>query len=366
MSLTANEPVSTLEHTRDVQSRSRAGLNVRAAVLEGPDRVVARDVPPPRPAPGEVLIAVDLAGICGSDVALLNGKLAAAYPLILGHEAIGHVVDPGPSSLPRGAAVVIEPNFPCRSCAVCRRGNGNVCAQKRSLGVNAPGLFAELAAVPAEFVHHVPATLAPRAAVLIEPLAVALHAFSVAHAASGDRVAVIGCGTEGLLLIQILLAMGASVLAVDVRADSLACARQLGVQRTLQVDPGEPTNALAARITADESPTVVFEAAGAAHAVELALAIVARGGRLVLVGLSTDPVPFVPVCFVRRGITLLGSLIYDHPADFTRAIELLRTHQIEPATLVGRVEPLEAIAAALQHAASGQSGKVLLDICGAR
>jgi threonine dehydrogenase-like Zn-dependent dehydrogenase len=132
------------------------------------------------------------------------------------------------------------------------------------------------------------------------------------------------------------------------------------------VDPGEPTNALAARITADESPTVVFEAAGAAHAVELALAIVARGGRLVLVGLSTDTVTFVPACFVRRGITVQGSLIYDHPADFERAIELVRTHAIEPSMLVGRVEPLEAVGDALKHAASGESRKVLLDICAAR
>jgi 2-desacetyl-2-hydroxyethyl bacteriochlorophyllide A dehydrogenase len=339
---------------------------VRAAVLEGPQHLVVRDVPPPQPAPGEVLIAVDLAGICGSDVALLNGKLAAAYPLILGHEAIGHVVDPGPSSLPRGAPIVVEPNVPCRTCSVCRRGNGNVCAHKRSLGVNAPGVFADLAAVPAEFVHHLPATLAPRAAVLIEPLAVASHAFSIAHAAPGERVAIIGCGTEGLLLSQVALALGASVLAIDVRADRLACARQLGVQCTLQVDPGEPIDGLAARIAADESPTVVFEAAGAAHAVELALAIVARGGRVVLVGLATDSVPFVPLCFVRRGITVQGSLIYDHPADFERAIELVRTHAIEPSVLVGRVDPLEAVADALKHAASGERGKVLLDLCGAR
>jgi 2-desacetyl-2-hydroxyethyl bacteriochlorophyllide A dehydrogenase len=339
---------------------------VRAAVLEGPERVVVRTVPPPIPAPGEVLVAVELAGVCGSDVALLNGKLVAEYPLILGHEAIGHVVDPGTSSLRRGAPIVIEPNIPCGKCSVCQRGNGNVCAQKRSLGVNAPGVFAELAAIPAEFVHDLPAELAPRAAVLIEPLAVAVHAFSIAHAAPGDLVAVIGCGTEGLLLSQIALALGASVLAVDVRADNLARARQLGVQHTLQVDSDEPIEALAARITADESPTVVFEAAGAAHAVELGLAIVARGGRLVLVGLSTDTVPFIPVCFVRRGITLLGSLIYDHPADFARAIELVRTQQIGPSMLVGRVEPLEAVADALKHAASGESGKVLLDICGAR
>jgi alcohol dehydrogenase/L-iditol 2-dehydrogenase len=96
-------------------------------------------------------VEVDLAGVCGSDLALFDGRRAApAYPLILGHEAVGRRAD-------TGARVVVEPNIPCGTCVVCRRGQGNVCPRKRSLGLNAPGVFAARVAVPVEYVHAIPA-----------------------------------------------------------------------------------------------------------------------------------------------------------------------------------------------------------------
>jgi threonine dehydrogenase-like Zn-dependent dehydrogenase len=339
---------------------------VRAAVLEAPCRLFVRDLPPPTPRPGEVVVAVELAGVCGSDVALLTGKRPADYPLILGHEAIGHIVDANATSLSPGQRVVLEPNIPCATCPVCIRGKGNVCAHKRSLGLNAPGVFADLVALPAAFAHALPAGLAPRDAVLIEPLAVALHACSISGVGTGDVVTVVGCGTEGLLLCQVALALGTRVLAADVRADSLSAAERLGVDATYLIEPDEPVERLATRMASDWSPTVVFEAAGAAPAVELAIHAVARGGRVVLVGLTAQTVPVVPLWFVRRGLTLLGSLIYDHPTDFARAIELLNARQLDLAGLVRQVEPLEAVGDALERAANGHTGKVLVDVCAAR
>ena len=337
---------------------------MRAAILEGPGRLVVQDTPEPTPADGEVLVAVELAGVCGSDIPLFQGTRPTSYPLILGHEAIGRVVRPASSGLAEGTRVVIEPNIPCGVCAVCRRGRGNVCPNKRSLGLNTPGVFAERVAVPSGFVHPLPPEIAPMDGVGLEPLAVAVHAFGLGEAAEGDAVAIIGCGTEGLLLTQVAVAMGARVLAADMREERLAVAQRLGAAQTLRVPADQSPQDVGARIAAEWSPTVVFECAGAAPAVELAIQAVAIGGRVVLVGLAAKPVPVVPMRFVRRGLTLAASLIYDHPTDFERTIELVRAGHLHPSAVVTHVEGLEQAGDVLPLVVCGQTGKVVLDVAG--
>jgi 2-desacetyl-2-hydroxyethyl bacteriochlorophyllide A dehydrogenase len=337
---------------------------MQAAVLEGPQQLVVREMPEPSPSDEMVLVAVELAGVCGSDVPVYTGTRPVKYPLILGHEAIGRITHPGRSGLVEGTRVVIEPNIPCGVCAVCQRGRGNVCPNKRSLGLNTPGAMADHVAVPIGFVHRVPAEIAPMDAVGVEPLAVAVHAFRLGEAAEGDAVAIIGCGTEGLLLTQVAAAMGARVLAADMRSDRLANAERFGAARTLQVPADQTAEDLGAQIAADWSPTVVFECAGAAPAVELALQAVAIGGRVVLIGLAGKPVPVVPLRFVRRGLTLTASLIYDHPGDFERTIELVRLGRAQPSALVTDVRGLEDAAEAVQLVVSGSAGKVLVDVAG--
>jgi len=342
----------------------KEGGPVRAAILEAPQRLVVQDTSEPQRGDGEVLVAVEVAGVCGSDVPVFQGTRPVSYPLILGHEAIGRVVDSGGDGLAEGTRVVVEPNIPCGVCAVCQRGRGNVCPNKRSLGLNRPGAFADRVVVPAGFVHPVPTDVALQDAVGLEPLAVAVHAFSLGAAAEGESVAIIGCGTEGLLLMQVAAAMGARVLAADMREERLAAAERLGAARTLKVPVDESPEAVGSRMQADWSPGVVFECAGAAPAVELALNAVAIGGRIVLIGLAAKPVPVIPLRFVRRGLSLLGSLIYDHPTDFARAIDLVRTGRVHPSALVTDVHDLERASTAVELVVAGQSGKVLLDIAG--
>jgi 2-desacetyl-2-hydroxyethyl bacteriochlorophyllide A dehydrogenase len=337
---------------------------VQAAVLEGPRRLIVREVDDPRPTDGDVAVAVELAGVCGSDVSLYLGKRPVGYPVILGHEAIGRVVEPGSSGLPIGAQVALEPNVPCGACTVCQRGRGDVCPRKRSLGLNSPGVFADRVLVPPPFVHPVPPGIDPCDAVGVEPLAVAVHAFRLGGARSGDPVAVVGCGSQGLLMVQVAVALGARVLAADTREDRLAVATALGAATTLLVEDGALPEQVGVRVEVEWGPIVVFECAGAALAAELALHAAAPGGRVVAVGLATEPVPVVPLRFVRRGLSLVGSLIYDHPVDFERSIELLRSGAVRPSTLVTSVHTLADAAAALERAASGQTGKVLVDVAG--
>ena len=324
---------------------------MRAAVLEGPRSLVVTDVAEPTCQPGEVLVDVDLAGVCGSDLALFEGRRRVAYPLILGHEAIGRLARDG-------TRVVIEPNIPCGACSVCSRGQGNVCPHKRSLGLNAPGVFAERVAVPAEFVHRLPPQLDPMDAVGLEPLAVAVHSLRVGNVMQGDQVAVIGCGTQGLLLIQLAVAKGARVLAADVRREPLSVARALGAQDTLHIGADAPPDVV------DWSPSVVFEAAGSASAVEAAMQMVAPGGSVVVVGLADQPVSVVPLRLVRRGLHLIGSLIYDHPRDFQCAIDLVEQGLIHPGVHVHAIAELSQAADALSRIVRGEAGKTVFDMRG--
>lgn len=321
---------------------------MRAIVLEGPRRAVVRDIAEPSRAPGEVLIAVERAGICGSDVAVFSGSRSAAYPLVMGHEAVGRIADAGESDHAPNTRVVIEPNIPCGRCEVCRGGHGNVCPHKRSLGMNSPGVFAELVAVPADFVHPLPEDVRSEDAVGIEPLAVALHAVAAAAIAEGDDVTVIGCGAEGLLLVQVLVARGVRVTAADLRADRLERARQVGAEALVRVS-GDSAEGLSAPI--------VFEAAGASPALELALHAVAPGGRVIALGLATAPAELLPHDFVRRGLTLVGSLIYDHPTDFQLAINQVQGGHVQPSALVSRVvDGLEEVPLVLNALTSDDPG----------
>lgn len=331
---------------------------MRAAVLEAPNQLVVREVDEPRPAAGEVLVEVELAGVCGSDVGLFQGRRTIDYPLILGHEAIGHLVTDG-------SRVVIEPNIPCGTCSVCRRGKGNVCTRKRSLGLNSPGVFAERVALPAEFVHPLPDEINAVDAVGIEPLAVAVHAFGVGSVQPGDRVAIIGCGTEGLLLVQVAAAMGTHVLAADIRPQQLELAARLGAGETFHLPAdGATLDEALTRIHDDWGASVVFEAAGSSAALDAALRIAANGGAVVALGLGTNPISIVPLRFVRRGLSLRGSLIYDHPEDFVRTIDFVRHGHVQPSAHISHIVSLSEAADALQQVASGRPGKTVLDIGG--
>src|SRR5205823_4310222 len=186
--------------------------------------------------------------------------------------------------------VVIEPNIPCGSCSVCRRGHGNVCPSKRSLGMNWPGAFAEFVAVPSEFAHPLPPEVASDDAVGIEPLAVALHAVQATAVSRDKRMVVIGCGAEGLLLIQVLVACGARVVAADLSEDRLAVARRLGAEAVVRVS-ADAEAAVEPLLCA----AVVFESAGTAAALELAIRAAAPGGRVVALGLASSPAQLVPL-----------------------------------------------------------------------
>lgn len=328
---------------------------MKVALLRAVGKIGIGEIEAPIAGPGEVLIRPVFAGICGSDVSLFLGHRAvASFPHILGHEIVGRIeaLGAGVTKLKIGQRVVVEPNYTCGVCEFCRSGRGNICPNKKSAGVNLPGFFSELCVAPAEFTWPVGEDMPDVDAATLEPLAVAVHAIKQSGVSLGDTIAIIGCGAIGLLLAQVAIAQGVRVIAHETSAKKLAMAREIGA-----ITPS--TDDIAA-LWKKEDVIKIFDTTGVHATVELALASAPRGSEVLLLGLATENAKFIPLRFVREGIKLSGSLIYDHPFDFPRAISLVSRGLLHPSRIVTDTVPLDEIDRAFELASSGGAAKVLI------
>ena len=330
---------------------------IKTAFLEDVRKVSIHETAAPQPAEDEVLIRPILTAICGSDVSFFEGhRKPPAYPMCLGHEVVGTIAALGEnvSKLTVGQRVIVEPNYPCGKCKFCLNGKGNICPNKKSLGVSIPGCFSELFVAPAEFCFPIPDSISDADAVTIEPLTVSLHALWQSGVQAGDTISVLGCGSTGLLLIQAARSQGVNVLAHDKVRRKLEMAQRLGAEISDEQD--------LAKLWQEKNVRTVFECAGSSATVEIALNSAPRGSEVILIGLSASPASFQPLRFVREGLHLSGSLIYDHPSDFKKAISLVEGKVLSPSAIVSDTFPFESIQEAMQTAATGEAGKVLLDM----
>lgn len=210
-------------------------MKMQAAVMEGLEQISCREVERPVPQAGEVILQVRAASICGSDVArVLKGH--RVYPLILGHEAAGEVVEVGAGVDPvlLGARAALIPLVPCMKCEFCQQGLYSACVAYSFLGSRRNGAFAEFVAVPAANLLRLPDDLDFEAGALIEPATVALHALEMGRFSPGQQVAVLGAGSVGLMAVQWLRKLGASrILVSDVVDENLETARAFGAQVTI-------------------------------------------------------------------------------------------------------------------------------------
>lgn len=291
---------------------------VKALRLHGSKDLRLHDEAEPVPGEGEVLLNVSAVGLCGSDRHwLLEGAIgdaAVSEPLVLGHEIVATIAS-GPRA---GERVVVDPAQPCRRCAPCLAGQGNLCPDIRFAGHGSTdGALRTAMAWPERLVHRVPDSLPDIDASLLEPLGVALHAFDLGQVRPGTGAAVFGCGPIGLLLIQLLRMVGASVFATDPLQHRAEAAAALGAVRT-SVDEVE----------------VAFEVADDASGLESAVHAVRPGGRVVSVGIPRgDRTSFTASTARRKGLTILLSRRMQ-AADLPRAIRLAQEGQVALAPLV--------------------------------
>ncbi|WP_304238062.1 zinc-binding dehydrogenase [Jiulongibacter sediminis] len=318
---------------------------MKSALITGPGQMEIRETEKPSPKSDEILIRLSQVSICGSDLSVFQGHRPIDYPHIAGHEAVGFVEAVGTlvQNHKIGDRVVVEPNIPCGQCRPCRKGKAIHCDQKRVIGLNQPGCFAEYACAPAEFCWKIPENISETNAALIEPVSVAYHALAVAKTNPEQKIAILGLGGIGLLLCYLARKMGYEVWVNDLMDFKKELARQMGAH--IIEAPGSKEEQITALQKAWNEADIdtIFECAGSAVTPTIAIAAAPKGSQVVLLGLSDKLSEFQALHVVRNGIQITPSLIYDHPDDFQAVIRLIETGAIDPAYLASKIITLEEL-----------------------
>jgi len=274
---------------------------VRRFVFTGPYQYMIENVPDPKVEDDkDVLIEVKAMGICGTDMHFYTGKRKVDYPMVAGHECVGIVKEIGSKvrNVKVGDRVTIAPNYTCGECNYCRGGRNILCLEKKVVGYNYPGIFAEKIVAPAPFVYAIPDSISLEEGIVIETGTVALHAVNKADIKVGERVIVMGAGTVGILAMQFAKLNGAKVYIADLNKKRLELAKKLGADGTF--------------CTAEEQITeqfdIVIDGAGAPPTIKQSTSLVVNGGRIILVGIPSVPVEMDMVSVIRRELTIKGSV----------------------------------------------------------
>ena len=328
---------------------------MKLATWRGAARFTIDEVPDPSPGPGQALVAVQAAGICGTDIHATQGLFPWKPPLVMGHEYTGVVQDVGRGVSRRliGRAVGCEPSYGCGNCADCAEGRVSQCA-----GCTRVGGFAERVVLPVSCLHALPRGLDPVTAALTEPAACCLANLEMFRMPPGATVLVIGGGIMGLLTMALARRRGAKRLILsDPLAERRAMAKRLGASTV--VDPTRET--LRDRVlglTRDRGADVVCEAVGKPELVAESLTLVRPGGVVQLVGVnpkgSTLPLDLYDVHF--REIRIHGA--FGRGGAYRRALKLMPTLRVKP--LVTARFPLDRIEEAFAHATAGRGVKTMI------
>lgn len=327
---------------------------MRALQLHGIGDLRLLDVAPPTPGPGEVVVKVEAAGICGTDRHLYKGEFPSAPPVTLGHEFSGIVTQVGVGvTLPLGARISCDPNCPCGTCPECRIGRVNLCRNNRAIGIHHDGGFGEYAKLPADRAHLLPPDLHPHHGAFCEPLACTLHGLDLGAPKPGERVMVLGGGVIGLLACQLARMAGAEVMLVTRQQAKRDLAMDLGAARTA-------ASVAHAHQLWPEGGSLVIECAGVAETAEAAPSLAARGGRVVILGVlpQGQKISIDPFDLLFREVTLIPSFI--NPFTQGRAAALIASGQINVAKLISRAIGLDEAADAIANPARASEVKVLV------
>jgi 2-desacetyl-2-hydroxyethyl bacteriochlorophyllide A dehydrogenase len=328
---------------------------MRALVYTAPGKVEMQERPRPDPRNGEEEIAVEVAGICGSDISGFLGHSGLRLPpLVLGHELVGRLRD--------GRRVVANPLVSCGHCSACLSGAQNLCDSWTLLGLGTTsGTFTEAVALPGAQVYEIPESLTVEQAILAEPLANIVHMFRIVSPPAFFRLAIVGAGTMGALALLAGLRIGSrDVLAADVNDQRLETMRGLGASATANAAMSD--SVAEAQRAAGRGYDVVIDASGSGPARQLAFDLCRPGGQVVLLGMGSQrsEINFVPS--IRKEHRVVMSFAYT-PGDFRRSLDLLIAGEVNLAPWTVRM-PLESGQEALERMSynPGVALKMMLEV----
>jgi len=336
---------------------------MKAAILrEFKQGLTIEDVPTPSPGPEEVLIKIEAAGVCHSDLHIAEGdwpQLATFVkrPLVLGHEVVGRVVERGAGvqHLDVGDRVGVPWIYwSCGECEICREGNENLCPSQIVTGGTVDGGFAEFMKAKASHAARVPASLSPEEAAPLFCAGVTVYrALKKADIRAGQRVAIFGVGGLGHLAVQIATVFGAEVWAIDVDDNKLEFAQELGAHNTLNASKSEVVKEL--RKVGRVHTAVVTSAAKAAY--DSAFSSVRQGGSLVVVGLPPEPLEFPAVMMAATEVKVIASSVGTRE-DLSQVLEMAASGLLHCRTETRRLDQVNDV---LEDMQKGRiTGRVVL------
>jgi len=319
---------------------------MKALVLKEYHQLSYEDVPEPHYGPDDLLVQVKACAICGSDVHGLDGSTGRRQPpIIMGHEASGVVAAVGErvQGFAPGDRITFDSTIYCGRCHFCRQGRINLCDNRRVLGVSCDdyrqnGALAEFVAVPSHIAYHLPEGVSFEQAALVEPVSIAVHAVSLAPLNLGDTAVVVGVGTIGLLIIQILRTAGCGqIIALDIDHGKFDLARRFGA--AVCWDPREEDLLQRIRsVTKGRGADLAFDAVGLSFTVGQAAGLLRKGGALVLVG-NLSPQADLPLqSVVTREIALYGSCASS--GEYPICLELIQQGKVDVNSLISATAPL--------------------------
>ncbi len=328
---------------------------MKAAVIVEPGAVEVGSVPDPAPGPTDVVVAPVAVGICGTDLHIMDGEFAPAYPIIPGHEFAGEIVEVGAevTGLRVGDQVAVDPSLYCGHCYYCKRNRGNQCDNWGAIGVSDSGGAAQYVAAPMRNIFRLPEHLTAADAALIEPLSCAVRGFDVLPRNMADNYLIYGSGTMGLMMLELAKRAGAATVSmVDLNPERLATAQLLGCT--------------AAVTTADELDAprgwdVVVDCTGVEAAIRDAFARVGKGGTFLQFGVAgyDARLTIEPYEIYRREMTITGSMAVLN--SFDRAGELLAAGVLRPDVMISHRFGLDAYPDALSQFRAGVGRKILVE-----
>ena len=316
------------------------------------------DEPEPVPVSGEALVRVKAVGVCGSDLHWFSegeiGDAKLEHPLVLGHEFAGEMDD--------SQRVAVDPAIPCGQCEFCGRGHPNLCEYMIFAGHGGTdGALREYASYPSRCLFPLPDSLSFTDGAMLEPLGVAIHAADLGRLRPGMSVGVFGCGPIGLLIVQLARLSGASnIVATDILPHRVDTAKRFGADQAILAKAGRELEEIRAA-TEGRGVDVAFEAAGEQEAVDVSVAAVVPGGKVMLVGIpSDDHTSFQASTARRKGLTI--KLVRRMKHTYPRAIELVSKGLVDVRSLVTHRFPLEQAAEAFRLAQRREGLKIIIEM----
>jgi len=339
---------------------------MKAAVVREYSKISIEEIPMPDLEDEEALIQITHIGLCGSDVHIYEGKLAANYPVILGHEFSGNLAaikSQKHKSLKVGQKVVAHPLTSCGVCELCITGRENICAQVKITGVHTAGCFAEYIKVPASKVCPLPEDMDLKLAAMAEPLAVAVHDVRKSGLKIGQTAYIIGGGPIGILTAMIAKAAGASRAVIgEINDYRIRFIKELGLEVAdlRETDLEKAVSAL----TENKGFDVVFEDSASRAGFNDMIKAARLGGTIMLVGMPDEKQLVDITACAKRELHLIGCRI--HPqTDYSAALDILKSSefngQIE--SLITHTFPFDQVEEAMEFAVKDQEhGKIILEM----